>query len=99
MASRIKVVFPPGIEDYEWEVTAKGWLPAVVVEIDERRYTFTVYDRARLLQDIDDALGTDDTLVVPNLLVVTTVTQDRIEAAVRGLVRSGRLKDLRPDES
>jgi hypothetical protein len=95
--SNISLQFPPGFEDYEWEVEAKGWLPGVVAVIDERRYTLTVYDPARLAQDVDDVLKEGRPFFEPNLVVVASVTRESIASAIQEIVQTGRLVDLRPD--
>lgn len=96
--SNITLQFPPGFEDYDWEVEAKGWLPGVVAVIEERRYTLTVYDRARLLQDVDDVLKEGRIFFEPNLVVVASVTRENIASAIQEIVQTGRLVDLRPDQ-
>jgi hypothetical protein len=98
MMSNISLQFPPGFEDYEWEVDAKGWLPGVVAVIEDRRYTLTVYDAARLAQDVDDVLREGRAFFEPNLVVVPKVTREGIASAIQGIVRTGRLVELRPDQ-
>lgn len=97
--SEISLQFPAGFEDYAWEVEAKGWLTGVVAVIEERRYTLTVYDPVRLAQDLDEELKDSKAFFEPNLVVVTSVTRERIAAAVQEIVRTGRLVGLRPDEA
>jgi hypothetical protein len=96
--SNIMLQFPPGFEDYAWEVEAKGWLPGVVAVIEDRCYTITVYDPARLVQDIDDVLKEGRAFFEPNLVVVASVTQERIASAIEEIVLTGRLVHLRPDQ-
>ena len=96
--SDISLELPEGFDDYEWEVTAKGWLPGVVAVIQGRRYTLTVYDAARLAQDVDDALKGGTVFLEPNLVVVPSVTRAAIASAVQEIVQAGRLGDLQPDQ-
>ncbi len=96
--SIITIQFPPGFEDYDWEVEAKGWLPGVVAVIEDRRYTLTVYDRARLLQDVDEVLKEGRVFLESNLVVVASVTRESIASAIQEIVQTGRLVDLRPDQ-
>lgn len=96
--SNIVLDFPPDFENYGWEVEAKGWLPGVVAVVQGRRYTLTVYDPVRLSQDVDDALKSGGAFLERNLMVVPSVTRDRIASAIQEIVRTGRLGDLRPDE-
>lgn len=96
--SNVTLEFPPGFEDYDWEVEAKGWLPGVVVVMEERRYTLTVYDPARLAQDVADALKEGKAFLEPNLVVVPSVTRESIASAIQELVQTGGLHGLRPDQ-
>ena len=94
----ISLELPEGFDDYEWEVTAKGWLPGVVAVIGGRRYTLTVYDAVRLAQDVEDTpKGGAKVFLERNLVVVPSVTRDGIASAVQEIVQAGRLGDLQPD--
>ncbi|NNC15894.1 hypothetical protein HRD49_06725 [Corallococcus exiguus] len=95
--SNIVLEFPPGFEDSDWEVEAKGWLPGVVAVIQGRRYTLTVYDPARLTQDVDEALNGGRVFLERNLVVVASVTRERIASGIQEIVQTGRVGDLRPD--
>ncbi|RKH99711.1 hypothetical protein D7Y15_38680 [Corallococcus sp. AB030] len=95
--SNIVLEFPPGFEDSDWEVEAKGWLPGVVAVIQGRRYTLTVYDPTRLTQDVDEALNGGRVFLERNLVVVASVTRERIASGIQEIVQTGRVGDLRPD--
>jgi hypothetical protein len=96
--TNITLQFPPGFDEYDWEVESKGWLPGVVAVIEERRYTLTVYDLARLAQDVDEVLKEGRAFFEPNLVVVASVTRASIATAIEDIVNTGRLDDLRPDQ-
>lgn len=96
--SNIVLEFPTGFEDYDWEVEAKGWLPGIVAVIQGHRYTLTVYDPARLIQDVEDALKGGRVFFERNLVVVASVTRESIASAVQEIVQTGRVGDLRPDQ-
>lgn len=96
--SNVILQFPPGLEDYDWEVEAKGWLPGVVAVIDDRRYTLTVYDPARLAQDVEDVLKEGGAFLEPNLVVVASVTRESIASAIQEIVQTGRVVHLCPDQ-
>ena len=96
--SNIILEFPPGFEDSDWEIEAKGWLPGVVAVIQGRRYTLTVYDPVRLAQDVDDALKGGRVFLERNLVVVASVTRERITSAVQEIAQTGKVGDLRPDQ-
>lgn len=96
--SNFVLEFPTGFEDYDWEIEAKGWLPGIVAVIQGRRYTLTVYDPARLIQDVEDALKGGRVFLERNLVVVASVTRESIASAVQEIVQTGRVGDLRPDQ-
>lgn len=98
MSNPIEIEFPPGFEDYGWQIEAKGWITGVVAVIQERRYTLTIYDPVRLAQDIAGELKRGVVLLDRNLVVVATVTQESIASAIEEIVRTGRLVDLQPDQ-
>ncbi|RKH52258.1 hypothetical protein D7X55_31775 [Corallococcus sp. AB049A] len=93
----IVLEFPAGFEDSDWEVKAKGWLPGVVAVIHGLRYALTVYSPARLAQDVDEALKDSRVFLERNLVVVASVTRERIASAIQEIVETGRVGDLQPD--
>lgn len=92
--SNIRLEFPPGFEDYEWEVESKGWLQGVVAVVDGRRYPLTFYDQTRLSQDIEEELMRGPGFFEPNVIVVRSVTRGHIESSVAAIVATGRHKAL-----
>ena len=96
--SDIILEFPAGFEAYEWEVTAKGWFPGVVAVIHGRRYRLTIYDPARLAQDIEEALKVGRVFLERNVVVVASVTRANIASALEEVVQTGRLGDVQPDQ-
>ncbi|MFE7048102.1 hypothetical protein ACFVAM_07020 [Streptomyces californicus] len=90
------VRFPDYLDGYEAETEAKGYLVGVVVGAGDRSFELTVYDRARLVQEIDDELDSDHAyFAVPNLLVVRSVTREEICRAVEELA-NGNFQELVP---
>lgn len=98
MSKVIRIEFPSGFEDYDWEVEAKGWIPRVVAVIQGRRYTLTVYEPARLAQDVADALKEGAVFLERNLVIVASVTRESIASAIQEIVQTGRVDDLQPDQ-
>ena len=96
--SSIHLEFPPGFEDYEWEVEAKGWLQGVVAVVDGRRYPLTFYDQTRLSQDVEEEIKRGPGFFEPNVIVVRSVTREHIESSVAEIVTSGRHKSLAPED-
>ncbi|MFJ2746719.1 hypothetical protein [Streptomyces sp. NPDC087297] len=91
------VRFPDYLDGYEVETEAKGYLVGVVVSAGTRSFELTVYDRARLAQELDDELDSDRAyFAVPNLLVVRSVTRVEILRAVEALAK-GNFQELSPN--
>lgn len=92
--SIVNLEFPPGFDEYEWEVESKGWFQGVVAVIDGRRYELTFYERTRLLQDIEEELARGPEFFEANMIVVRSLTRAQMEAAVASIVAAGRHKAL-----
>ncbi|CCE02264.1 hypothetical protein [Bradyrhizobium sp. STM 3809] len=87
------IEWPADFADYEWEVTAKGWL-TLTITVSDQRYRLNVYDPARVGQEIQSDLERGRPFFEPNLVIVKSVTRVAIEQAVHELVRSGRAAEL-----
>lgn len=97
LAKSYDVSFPEYLDGYEAETEAKGYLVGVAVIVDDRTFDLTIYDRARLVQELDDELGSDRAyFAVPNLLVVPSVTRAEISRAVEVLAK-GQFQELVPN--
>ncbi|MEU6759788.1 hypothetical protein [Streptomyces sp. NPDC046685] len=91
------VRFPDYLDGYEAETEAKGYLVGVVVSAGNRSFELAVYDRTRLLQELDDELDSDRAyFAVPNLLVVRSVTRAEIVKTVDALAK-GNFQELVPN--
>ena len=88
---------PPDFEEYEYEVTAKGWFPDASIEFDGKRYRINIYDAVRLKQEVQDELDNSGMFLEPNLLVLPAVTREQMELAVERLVESGRIRSFVPE--
>ncbi|WP_432089723.1 hypothetical protein [Streptomyces sp. bgisy095] len=94
LATSYHVRFPDYLDGYEAETEFKGYLMGVVVSAGNRSFELTVYDRARLVQELDDELDSDRAyFAVPNLLVVRSVTRAEIFRAVEALAK-GNFQEL-----
>ncbi|EFL15433.1 MULTISPECIES: hypothetical protein [Streptomyces] len=94
LATSYHVRFPDYLDGYEAETEAKGYLVGVVVSAGNRSFELTVYDRARLVQELDDELDSDRAyFAVPNLLVVRSVTRAEIFRVVEALAK-GNFQEL-----
>ncbi len=97
MAMSYDIRFPEYLDGYEAETEAKGYLVGVAIIADGQTFDLTVYDRARLVQELDDELNSERAyFAVPNLLVVTSVTKDEIAIAVEALAK-GQFRELVPN--
>lgn len=96
MAKSYELRFPEYLDGYEAETEAKGYLVGVAVIADGQTFDLTVYDRARLVQELDDELDSNRAyFAVSNLLVVASVTKAEISMAIEGLAK-GQFRGLVP---
>jgi hypothetical protein len=96
LATLYHVRFPEYLDGYEAETEAKGYLVGVVVTAGNRSFELTVFDRARLVQELDDELDSDRACFsVSNLLVVRSVTRVEILRTVEVLAK-GNFQELVP---
>ncbi|MFC7279006.1 hypothetical protein ACFQS1_34000 [Paractinoplanes rhizophilus] len=96
VAKSYDIKFPEYLDGYEAETEAKGYLVGVAVIANGRRFDLTIYDRARLVQELDDELSSDRAyFAVSNLLVVASVTKAEISMAVEALAK-GQFRELMP---
>ena len=93
----IIIEYPPGFDDYAWEIEAKGWLGNIVAIIQGTRYTLNVFDATRLAQEIHHDLQVGHMFVERNLVVVGSVNRASIESALEEIVHKGRVGDLQAD--
>ena len=77
-----EIEFPAYLEGYEVETESKGYLVDLIVRNEGKEWNVTVYDPARLAQEISDELENASCFAVSNLLVVPVVTKDAIRAAL-----------------
>ncbi|MGY5129798.1 hypothetical protein [Streptomyces nigrescens] len=80
--------FPDYLAGYEFETEAKGYLVGVRVVAPEATYELTVYDVARLEEEVAEEVQSDGSFAVANLVVVPRVTRVDIARAVERLSRS-----------
>lgn len=97
-----KIHYPPDHDARsEFEATSRGYLSAVVVELEDRsQYRVFFYDPVRLRQDLEaeSALGRPY-LAEPGMIVLPDITMDAIRQAVAALVMDGFFQQLRPMDS
>ena len=82
MTAAYEVEYPVDLDEYEWEIEAKGWLPDVVVRSGSRHWKLTAYDPTRLSQDVASELLSSPYVALPNVLVVPRVTRAAITTAL-----------------
>jgi hypothetical protein len=93
------IEFPDWYDDRAvFEVTPKGWLDGIVVQLaDGSRYQLCFYDPVRLQQTLNDDVELGKPFFAePNLVIVPEITTKAVEAAVAGLVRDGFFDHLKP---
>lgn len=88
----VQLVFECGFDERDAvEVTLRGYRSHVWVEVsDGTRYPLTFFDPTRLLQELrSEEQAGRPFLAEPGLIVLTEVTRERMESAVRTLVDEG----------
>ncbi len=93
------VIFPNGYDERaEFETAAKGWLNQVVVETpDGARYPVSFIDPTRLQQDMEEyAKAGTPYFSEPGLIILSEVTTEAIQAAVKALWTQGFFDALKP---
>jgi hypothetical protein len=96
VAASFAAEFPDYFDDHEWEYEAKGYFADLTVRVGDRVLRPTFYDRARFLQEVDDAFAAGSAyLSSPLLVLVPVVTRAAIMAALEALA-AGDFADLMP---
>ncbi|WP_127501902.1 hypothetical protein [Actinoplanes solisilvae] len=91
-----EINFPDYLDDYEGEIESKGYLSGVSVVTSDSIFELTVYDRTRLMQEVDDELKSDRAyFAASNLVIVPAVTKTDISGAVERIAR-GNFSELLP---
>jgi hypothetical protein len=88
------LILPDDFDEYEEEVTSKGWFGNALLSISGKTYRLLFYDPIRLGQTIEDELRGDCAFFEPNLIIVRSVTRSAMESAVEFLIQSGQTKSL-----
>lgn len=86
-----RVILPDDFDEYAWEVEKKGWFDSAYVEFDGLKIRLSIYDQTRLKQEVEYAISSARLFFEKNILVVSTVSRDSIEASVKFLYESGEL--------
>jgi hypothetical protein len=93
------VSFPESYDERaEWEHSCKGFLPGVIVELqDGRRYQLYFMDPVRLQQDAEEEFKLGYACFTePALVVIPEVTRSAVLAAVARLQETGYFEHLQP---
>jgi hypothetical protein len=93
---KYKLILPDDFDDYEWEVSAKGYFAGARLVVNEVGYRLNFYDPARLQQEIESEAQRGVPFFEPNLVIVRTLTRFDLEQAAEWLVTSGQVAFLMP---
>lgn len=80
--------------DYEWEVTTKGWFSEAWMTVSGKHYRLNFYDAVRLAQEIESELQRGGVFFEPNLVIVQAVTRSDMERAAELLAQTGQVASL-----
>ncbi len=84
-----RLIFPEYLDGYEHETESKGYLVDVKVVTGDTTLELTVYNPARLVQELGDEMRSAGYFAVARLLVVPKVTRDEVSKAVEEMSVSG----------
>lgn len=90
--------FPDDFSDYEWEVESKGYFGNVELEFDQKKYFISFYDRTRLMQEINDEIGSNGLFFENNLIVLEKVTKSNMIESIGQLIKRSGISGLKPIE-
>lgn len=76
------VIYPDGFEEYAWELYYKGHFQAQAV-VDGNLIDVNFYDKHRLQQDTKLCEEIGNTLFAKNIIVVTSVDKQNMDAAIQ----------------
>lgn len=82
MTRKVKIRVPRESEDY---MESKGYVEGVVVTVGDESAVFTFFDKERLLSEIEALFKVGEPLVIKNLVVVESVTAEKIRESVKWL--------------
>jgi hypothetical protein len=81
--------FPDYFDDYATEIEAKGYFADLVIEAGGLKYIPVLYDKVRVRQEYEDHLaGGAAAFAERNLVILSTITREQIEAGVSELART-----------
>ncbi|GAA1577169.1 hypothetical protein GCM10009804_37210 [Kribbella hippodromi] len=88
MESDFEVEFPGYLDGYEFETESKGYLVDVVVRRGVRQWNLTIYDSARLHQEVLDEIERSGRCALSHVLVVPSVTRENVMSALSDLANA-----------
>jgi hypothetical protein len=91
------LIFPEDFDEYEWEVTSKGWFDNARLNFSRKEYRLIFYDPVRLGQTIEDELQRGEAFFEPNLIVVRSgnPVRDGESSGALGAIWGNELADTR----
>ena len=92
------ISFPEGFEErLELEMTARGYLSSVVVQLGEEQYRLFFYDPVRMQQDLEEEIKLGRSyLAEPNVVLLPEITTENIKKAILGLYQDGYFQHVKP---
>lgn len=91
------IIFPKNIEDYEWELSSKGYFSETEFIHEDRIYKISFYDPVRLSQEIEDALLKGEAFLDKNTVVIQEVSMVNMKRAIEEIISSKKLDYLVPE--
>ena len=83
MTDELDLILPHNYDEIGPIVESKGVFWNAFVEIGGRRREITFYDPVRLMQDIEAESASGTTFFAQNIVVLSAVTRENMEAAIK----------------
>ncbi|CAN1576165.1 hypothetical protein MCELHM10_03905 [Paracoccaceae bacterium] len=93
------LALPADFDDYAPDLEAKGWFGDAVLIVSGRRFRLCFYDPVRLAQEIESEFERGAEFFEPNLVVIPSITKQKMLLAAERLAGSKRLDQLLPEQS
>lgn len=99
MSKDALLLLPMDFSEYAWEVEEKGCFSGAKINYGNKIYQVNFYDPARLQQEIVGRVAEEGVFLEPNLIVISSVTKVKMEAAVAQFINTGMMDCLCEENS
>ena len=94
-----KIIFPEEFKNHFLEIESKGWFDGIFILFNNKIYKLVVYEKIRLMQDIEEEIKLNFFFKEVNLLVVDTICKKNIEDAIHSIYQLNEIERFSPYHS